>query len=51
MKIKKSKLVLQVHDELVFDTHVEEFEEVKRNAISLMEGAMDLGIPILVQSK
>ncbi|MDR2402063.1 MAG: DNA polymerase I [Cytophagales bacterium] len=48
---KKSKLVLQVHDELVFDTFLEEFEVVKTNAIFLMENAINLEIPILVQSK
>ena len=48
---KKTKLVLQVHDELIFDAHYDEFYEVKDKATELMENAIDIGIPILVKSK
>ncbi len=48
---KRSKLVLQVHDELIFDVHNDEFEEVKFNAIRIMEEALDLGVPIVAQGK
>jgi DNA polymerase-1 len=48
---KKTKLILQVHDELIFDAHVDEYYEVIEKATALMEGAMDLGIPILVNRK
>jgi DNA polymerase-1 len=44
----RSKLLLQVHDELVFDCHWEEAEAVKRQVKSLMEGAMELAVPLVV---
>lgn len=46
----KSKMILQVHDELLFDVHKSELEEVKALAIELMEGAMELKVPVLVDS-
>ncbi len=48
---KKTKLILQIHDELIFDTHVDEYDEVIEKATAIMEGAMNLGIPILVNRK
>lgn len=47
----KSKLVLQVHDELVFDVFSEEYDLVKKNAIYFMENAIKLDIPIEVSEK
>jgi DNA polymerase-1 len=44
----RSKLLLQVHDELVFDCHWDEAEVVKRQVKSLMEGAMELAVPLVV---
>ncbi|MBK6482537.1 MAG: DNA polymerase I [Chitinophagaceae bacterium] len=44
----KTKMTLQVHDELVFDTHVSELEEVKAIVVELMKNSMPLGVPIEV---
>lgn len=44
----KTRMTLQVHDELVFDTHVSELEEVKEIVVELMKNAMPLGVPIEV---
>jgi DNA polymerase-1 len=49
----KTRMILQVHDELVFEVPVEELPRVKRLAKTIMEGADDgrLGIPIKVEMK
>ncbi|MEZ4738358.1 MAG: DNA polymerase I [Flavobacteriales bacterium] len=44
----KSRLLLQVHDELVFDAHNEEAEDLKAMVKELMEGAMRLDVPLVV---
>ena len=44
----KTRMTLQVHDELVFDTHVSELEEVKSIVVELMKNSMPLGVPIEV---
>ncbi|MBX7107508.1 MAG: DNA polymerase I [Chitinophagales bacterium] len=44
----KTRMTLQVHDELVFDAHVAEVEEVKEMVVELMKNAMPLGVPIEV---
>jgi len=45
----KSKMILQVHDELVFDVYKPELEELKTLVEKLMKNAMpDLKVPILV---
>ncbi len=44
----KSKLLLQVHDELVFDVHKEEIEVLKTLTIREMKNAMPLSVPIEV---
>ncbi len=44
----KSKLLLQVHDELVFDAHHDEAEELKSLVRERMEGAMELAVPLVV---
>ena len=44
----KSKLILQVHDELIIETHNEEVEEVKSLIKDLMEGAISLDVPLRV---
>lgn len=41
-----SKLILQVHDELLVETHKSEIEEVKRIVKKNMEEAMNLKVPI-----
>lgn len=47
-KNMKSKLLLQVHDELVFDAHKEELEELKSLVRVNMVGAVDLEVPMVV---
>jgi DNA polymerase-1 len=44
----KSKLVLQVHDELVLDVLRDEVEEVREIVIRRMSGAMQLAVPLRV---
>ncbi len=45
----KTKMVLQVHDELVFDAHKEELDELKPIIIELMENALPLNVPVKVE--
>jgi len=51
MKTKnlKSKMILQVHDELVFDAHKDEVELLKKNIPGLMSNAIPLPVPIEVE--
>jgi len=44
----KSKMIIQVHDELVFDTLKEEKEEVIKIITDIMENVMDLKVPLKV---
>jgi len=44
----KSKMLLQVHDELVFDIHKDELQELKPLIKSTMEDAFTLSIPLVV---
>jgi len=44
----KSKMILQVHDELVFDVVNEELETVKPVIVECMKSAMPLSIPVEV---
>jgi DNA polymerase I len=44
----KSKMLLQVHDELVFDVHRSEIDQLKSLAIEEMGSAMDLKVPLEV---
>lgn len=46
----RSKMLLQVHDELVFDVHKEELEELKAMVIEKMSGAVELEVPLLVEA-
>ncbi len=45
-KKMKSKMLLQVHDELVFDAHVDEVEELKKLVDHRMKTALPLKVPI-----
>jgi DNA polymerase-1 len=47
----KTRMILQVHDELVFEVPVEELERTKRMVKRLMEGVADLDVPIRVELK
>lgn len=44
----KSKLILQVHDELIFDTHNSEVDKLKEMAIDKMMNAYKLDVPLTV---
>ncbi len=44
----KSKLILQIHDELVFDVIEEEKEKVEKIVINTMENIMKLSVPLKV---
>jgi DNA polymerase-1 len=44
----RSRLLLQVHDELVFDAHLDEAVELKALVRERMEGAMALDVPLVV---
>ncbi len=47
----KTRMILQVHDELVFEVAVEELERARRLIKSLMEGVAGLDVPIKVEMK
>jgi DNA polymerase-1 len=44
----KSKLILQVHDELIIDAHKDEIEEVKKLLKNTMEEAIKIDVPLKV---
>jgi DNA polymerase-1 len=46
----KSRMVLQVHDELNFTCHREELEELSRLVVECMEGVVTLSIPLSVST-
>ncbi len=46
----KTKMILQVHDELIFDMHKDEADELAPMIKSTMEKAMKFKVPILVES-
>ena len=41
-------MILQVHDELVFDVVPEELDTLGRMVRELMESAMELDVPVMV---
>lgn len=45
----KSKMILQVHDELVFDAHKDEVEILKANIPGLMSNAIKMAVPVEVE--
>lgn len=45
----KSKMTMQVHDELVFEVHKSEVEEMKALVREKMQNAIKLNVPILVE--
>ncbi len=49
LKGKRSKLILQIHDELIVDTHPEEVDEVKQILKECMEKVIKLKVPLLVK--
>ncbi|WP_291963979.1 DNA polymerase I [Caloramator sp.] len=47
----KSRIILQVHDELVLEVHKEEIEEVKKIVKFEMENCVELKVPLIVDIK
>ena len=45
-----TKLVMQVHDELVLEVPIEELDDVKRNVEELMTGVARLDVPLVVEA-
>lgn len=43
----KSKMILQVHDELNFNVYKDEQEKVKQIVLEEMEGAIQLQVPLI----
>jgi DNA polymerase-1 len=46
----QSRMIMQVHDELVFDVHKHELEQVKKHVVSLMQTAVQLEVPMDVEA-
>jgi len=46
----KTKMILQVHDELLFDAHKDEIDELRPLIKDMMEKAMPMEVPILVET-
>ena len=45
----KSRMVLQIHDELVFDALPGEVEELKKIVVDVMENVIRLSVPLTVE--
>ena len=45
-----AKMIMQVHDELVFEVATNEVEAVSQKICSLMSGAAELAVPLLVEA-
>lgn len=45
----RSRMVLQIHDELVFDAVPEEIEELKKIVVDRMENVVKLSVPLTVE--
>jgi DNA polymerase-1 len=44
----KSRMILQVHDELVFDVHKKEIDQLKQIVVTNMKNAIEMTVPIVV---
>jgi DNA polymerase-1 len=49
-KKTKTKMILQVHDELVFDAHKDEVEKLLPIIKKLMENALQLKVPVIAET-
>lgn len=47
----KSRLILQVHDELIIETHVSEREQVEKILQNCMQNAVEMKVPLLAEVK
>ena len=48
LKEYQARLLLQVHDELVFEVPPQEWEELQLQIKSVMENAVSLSVPLVV---
>jgi DNA polymerase-1 len=46
----RSKMILQVHDELIFETELSELEKLKKMVVYEMSNAVKLDVPLLVDT-
>ena len=46
----QARLLLQVHDELIFEIPPQEWEELQIKIKSVMENAIELSVPLLVEA-
>ncbi len=46
LKSKLSKMVLQIHDELLFEVHLDELDEIKKEIVQIMENIYKLDVPL-----
>ncbi|MBR2476573.1 MAG: DNA polymerase I [Clostridia bacterium] len=49
-KLEKSKLILQVHDELIIEAHESEAEMAKKILTECMENAVNLAVPMVAEA-
>ena len=47
----QAKLLLQIHDELLFEVHRDDVENLKSLVVSGMESVFDLAVPLKVDTK
>lgn len=47
----RTKMIIQVHDELIFESPIEELSEIERMVKELMPSAMDLDVPLDIDLK
>lgn len=46
----RSKMIMQVHDELVFEAHIDEIEVLKQLIEDRMKNALKLNVPVVVET-
>jgi DNA polymerase I len=46
----KTKMILQVHDELVFDAHKDEIDELQPLIKEIMENALPMNVPVVAET-
>ena len=47
----KARIILQIHDELLLETPIDELEQTKAILIDAMTNACDIGIPLKIDLK
>lgn len=49
LKNYRTRMILQIHDELLFEVKIEEKEEISKNVKKIMENVVKLNVPIIVE--